>query len=175
MSYFPFIAGAVVGSALGYFAVKRITLRRYTDRIKREFLANDLPVAYLTPEGKTACQNCAKQVAGGDISAYNALRGFDWRGAWITLEESQNFSTEPWWKNASQILNEVGDNPFYVLFADGITVPQIEEFQRLSWDPLITDLKVDGWDDYKGESTLAPCEYCFGFAQTITAEYQMEI
>jgi len=172
LSYLLFVAGAVVGSALGYFAVKRITLRRYTDRIKREFLANELPVAYLTPEGKTACENCAKQVAGGDISAYNAARGFDWRGAWITLEESQNVSSEPWWKIQQGPLKF---DPFYVLFADGITVPQIEEFQRLSWDPLITDLKVDGWDDYKGESTLAPCEYCFGFAQTITAEYQMEV
>lgn len=134
--------------------------------------------------GGMVCKDCADKLVGMQIDAYNSLRGFDWRGEWlekppweqnrdnITLEDFKEFDSM---MEAIETMNEASaiqeddyqeqqgyerGEPFYVIYADGMTINQVSGYQRFLDMGMLIGL--DEWkeDNYSGQPMVFGCGIC---------------
>lgn len=119
------------------------------DQDKLAKVMAEMPMAYLPPDEfgheVCVCENCATELAKGDVEAFNKERGFDWCGKNITGDDL-----------------EEGPQPFYVIFAADLTINQVDAIREVAEMEGITDLKIDEWeeDGYSGEACIYPCDKC---------------
>lgn len=129
------------------FFVKRPETQEDKDRLAK--LLAEMPMAYLPPPDTDlydcVCEDCAKEMAGGDIEKFNRDRGFDWCGKNITGEDL-----------------EEGPMPFFLIFASNLTINQLQAMKKIADLDGVSNMKIEEWneEDYEGEACVLACEKC---------------
>lgn len=127
--------------------IKRPETQEERDRLAK--ILSEVPMAYLPPFDTgfydCLCENCAKEVAGGDIEKFNADRGFDWCGKNLTGDDDED-----------------GPMPFYLIFASNLTINQLDAMKDIADLNGISNMKIEEWDEeeYSGEACILSCEKC---------------
>ena len=98
-------------------------------RRKRKQKQSLPPIGYLAPKGVGLCEPCAIRAG---MEGHNERLGFDWRGAWLN---------EPDYTTLEE--NDSEEYPYFVLYADGLTYPQLRAYLNLRAVAMVDPIETD--------------------------------